>query len=514
MKRNWKQNTLNILCGLAFTFGATTYASSVSAKKMVTQTPAPLPSVSVPDFADLAEALLPTVVNISTVHEVSASEQTMPGFPQMPQGSPFEDFFKEFMERAPQGGQAPKQNRKQSALGSGFVIDAEKGYILTNNHVIADADEVKIILSDDTKLDAKIIGTDAKTDLAVLQVETDHKLIAAKWGDSDQIRVGSWVMAIGNPFGLGGTVTAGIVSARQRDINAGPYDDFIQTDASINRGNSGGPMFNTAGQVIGVNTAIYSPSGGSVGIGFAVPSNMAKPVIAQLIKYGQTKRGWLGVRIQQVTDEIAESLSLPKTYGALVAAVNPDGPSKDSGIKAGDVIIDFDGKEISQMRQLPRIVAETEVGKKVPVTVWRKGKKKKLFVTLGQLEKAEETGLLADNKTDKTPAEEKSKGEKVDHLGLTLVKITDALREEYNLAEDIKGLLITEVDEDSNAAEKGVRPGDVLVEFDQEAVASAKDVAKLAKQAVKEERASVLLMLKRNNNTRFTAIQLSSGKDK
>ena len=425
-------------------------------------------NVTIPNFVKLAERLLPTVVNVSTTQSIEKVEQ--PNMPQFPPGSPFDDFFKEFFEQQKNG--HPMPQRRPSALGSGFVVDAEKGYIVTNNHVIKDADEIKIILNGDTSIDAEVIGTDEKTDLALLRIETDKTLIAAKWGDSDNAKVGSWVLAIGNPFGLGGTVTAGIVSARQRDINAGPYDDFIQTDASINKGNSGGPMFNIKGEVIGVNTAIYSPSGGSVGIGFAVPSNLAGPVIQQLIKYGQTKRGWLGVRIQVVTDEIAEAMSLKEAVGALVASVTPDGPAEKAGIKPGDVILTFNKKKIKEMRNLPRIVAETDIGNEVPVEVWRKDKKKTFKVKLGQLEKAEESGLLAEEKhsKDKEPEATKVKG-----LGLDISPINKALQEQYNLDTDTQGVIITGVDNLSPAADKGLRAGDVILECNQEKVSITRD---------------------------------------
>src|SRR5690606_38601045 len=275
------------------------------------------------------------------------------------------------------------------SLGSGFVVDAENGYIVTNNHVVRDADEVRVTFHNDETVEAEVIGRDEKTDLAVLKVATDTKLTQVKFGDSDALRVGDWVVAIGNPFGLGGTVTAGIVSARGRDIGQGPYDDFIQTDASINRGNSGGPLFNLDGDVIGINTAIFSQSGGSVGIGFAISSKLASSVATQLREFGRTRRGWLGVRIQQVTDEIAESLGLDTARGALVADVTPDGPAKASGIQAGDVILKFAGQDVSEMRELPRIVAETEVGKTVSVAVWRDGKVQEFTAKLGELEAAE-----------------------------------------------------------------------------------------------------------------------------
>ena len=301
---------------------------------------------------------------------------------QFPPGSPFEDLFKDFFDR-----QSPHK-RKATSLGSGFVID-ESGYIVTNNHVIGNADEIEVIFQDGTKLNAELVGNDRKVDLAVLKVESNKKLEFVKWGDSSISKVGDWVLAIGNPFGLGGTVTAGIISAKSRDIKMGQYDSFIQTDASINRGNSGGPMFNIKGEVIGINSAIFSPSGGSVGIGFAIPAEIAAPVIDQLKKFGKTKRGWLGVRIQPVTDDIAEAYGLSEPKGALVASVTSNSPSSKSGIKPGDIILEFDGKEISKSRDLPRFVASTKIGKKVQVVVWRSNKSRSFNVILGELESFE-----------------------------------------------------------------------------------------------------------------------------
>jgi serine protease Do len=322
-------------------------------------------------FAEIVQPLLPAVVNISSTQKMEAQPdpQDMPEMPQFPEGSPFQDFFEQFMENRQGMPMVP-----QASLGSGFVIDAQNGYIVTNNHVIRDAEEIRVTFQDDITIPAELIGTDEKTDLAVLKVKTDHKLTAVSFGNSDVLRVGDWVVAIGNPFGLGGTVTAGIVSARARDINSGPYDDFIQTDASINRGNSGGPMFDLKGQVIGINTAIFSPSGGSVGIGFAIPSALAKPVIDQIIKFGRTRRGWLGVRIQEVTDDIAESLGLPNNQGALVASVTEKGPAQAAGLEAGDVILELNGQKVSAMRSLPRLVAEAPIDTEADLVFWRDGK--------------------------------------------------------------------------------------------------------------------------------------------
>ena len=448
-------------------------------------------------FADLANKLLPSVVNISTTQTIEGR----PGMelPKLPPGSPFEDFFKEFFDR----NQPEQRARRATSLGSGFIVEAT-GYVVTNNHVIQDADEITVILHDDTRLKAELVGRDAKTDIAVLRVKPKDKLPAVKFGNSDKSRVGDWILAIGNPFGLGGTVTAGIISARGRDINAGPYDDFLQTDASINRGNSGGPMFNIDGEVIGINTAIFSPTGGSVGIGFAIPATAAKPVIDQLIKHGQVRRGWLGVHIQAVTDEIAETLGLKEASGALVASVIKDGPAEQAKIEAGDVILEFDGKKVTEMRRLPRMVADTEVGKSVPVIVWRNSKK----VTL-----AAKVGELAETKQEvaaKTGGPAKESGERaVEALGLKLSSITPKVAEKFSLGKTAKGVVVTKVDDTGPAAEKGIRAGDVIVEVSQEEVTSPDDIAKKVADAKKAGRKSVLLLLEGQGGLRFVAIRIS-----
>ena len=447
-------------------------------------------------FADLAEKLLPSVVNISTTQTVEGRER--PNMPQVPPGSPFEDFFKEFFDR-----NGPQQrSRRATSLGSGFIISKD-GYVVTNNHVIADADEITVILQDDTRLPAKLVGRDPKTDLAVLKVKPEKDLPAVGFGESGSARVGDWIVAIGNPFGLGGTVTAGIISARGRDINSGPYDDYIQTDASINRGNSGGPMFNLEGQVIGINTAIFSPTGGSVGIGFAIPSSTAKPVIDQLIKNGSVKRGWLGVHIQAVTDEIAETLGLSEAGGALVANVIEDSPAEKAMIKAGDVILTFDGKKVEEMRSLPRIVAETQVGKDTKVSVWRDGKIKILKVAVGELDDAKAVEARSGS----------SKGgdRNIVDLGLTLSGITDQLRSRFKLANDAKGLVVTKVDGDGPAAEKNIRPGDIIVEVSQEEVSTTADVVKKVREVKKAGRKTVLLLLEGDGGMRFVVVRLPTG---
>jgi serine protease Do len=439
-------------------------------------------------FADLAERLLPTVVNIATTQVIESRR-----------GEEFEEFFKEFFER--RGQPPPQERRKASSLGSGFIIDSS-GYVVTNQHVIDGADEITVRLADDTLLKAKLIGSDKKTDLALLKVETDKPLPASSWGDSEKTRIGDWVMAIGNPFGLGGSVSAGIVSARQRDINSGPYDDFIQTDAAINRGNSGGPLYNLDGEVVGVNTAIFSPSGGSIGIGFAIPSALAKNVIAQLREHGEVRRGWLGVRIQTVTDELAEGLRLGDPRGALVASVSEGGPAEKAGIQQGDVVLRFDGRKVTDMRKLPRMVAETPIGKDVDVVVWRKGKEVALKVRLGELED-ERVAAVTEG-----PGQDEPESGEVPDLGLRLGKLTAELRERFGLGEKTDGVVITDVDSAGSGAEKGLKPGDVIVEIDQEEVRSPAEVADRVKKAKDEGYRVVTLLVFREGDFQWIAVRI------
>lgn len=456
-------------------------------------------------FADLAERLSPAVVNISTTQTITR-RRSGPEMPQFPPGSPFEEFFRDFFDR--QQDQAP---RRATSLGSGFIIDAQAGFVVTNNHVIQDADEITVILHDDTNVKAEVVGRDAKTDLALLRINGNgRKLTAVTFGDSDRMRVGDWVVAIGNPFGLGGTVTAGIVSARARDINAGPYDDFLQTDASINRGNSGGPMFNLGGEVIGINTAIFSPSGGSVGIGFAIPSNLAKPVIDQLREFGRTRRGWLGVRIQAVTPEIAESLGLKTSEGALVASVTPGGPAEQAGIQAGDIVIGFDGRPVGDMRRLPRMVAETGIGKQVSVTVWRRGKEVKVQARVGELERAEEEGLIATGPEPQESPKSQAPRE-FDKLGLDLSELTQPLRERFSLEPNARGIVVVDVAKTGPAAEKGIKAGDLIVEVNQQEVTRVEDVAQKVTEARREGKKSVLLLIDRDGDLRFVALPIGEG---
>lgn len=467
----------------------------------------PRPSVATPgSFADLAEKLLPMVVNISSSQKPIKAED-MPDLPQFPPGSPFEDFFQDFMDR---NGNGDPDRAPGASLGSGFIIDAGKGYIVTNNHVIKDAGAIRVTLHNDTTLDAKLIGADAKTDLAVLQVDPHKgKLVATTFGNSDVMRVGDWVLAIGNPFGLGGTVTAGIISARARDINSGPYDDFIQTDASINRGNSGGPMFNLKGEIIGINTAIYSPSGGSVGIGFAIPSNLARPVIDQIIKYGRTKRGWIGVRIQTVTDDIADSLGLGNLRGALVASVTPKGPAEVAGLKPGDIVTTYNGQQVGAMRNLPRLVAETPIETQSTLKVWRDGTDLTITVKVAELEKAEADGLVENGSK---PDGDDVKGTEIPSLGLTLGTTKPKNRgDDLDLPDEAGGVAVRAVKKGSEAAEKGIEVGDIIAEVNQKPVTNPRDVARLVNAALAEGKTSILLLVDAGGkgNVRFVALKVA-----
>jgi serine protease Do len=464
-------------------------------------------AIEKPDFSELAEELIPSVVSVSVMIAANdtVSQPRSPQAPQFPPGSPFEDFFKDFFERRgapPRGMPPPRQKRNQSAMGSGFIID-KKGLIVTNNHVIANASSITVVLHDGTSLQAKLLGSDAKTDLALLKVETKIKLKTVKWGDSDEIKVGNWAMAIGNPFGLVNTVTVGIVSARARDINAGPFDDFIQTDASINRGNSGGPLFNLNGDVIGVNTAIYSPSGGSVGIGFAIPSALAQNIVQQLEDHGRTIRGWLGVRIQTVTDDLASSLGLEKAYGALVASSIPNSPAEKAGIKAGDIILNFNGKDVTEMRKLPRFVAETEVNKEVSIVVWRNEKKKTLKVSIAEMK--EDKKIMAKKEADKKTT---LKEADISELNIRVSQITNDIRLRQNIPEDITGLLITRVEQNSDAERKGIRPGDIIQEVNQTSVSSIEKFRSIIK-TLNGKKKGVLLLVNRQGNINFVALKLN-----
>lgn len=452
-------------------------------------------------FADLAERLLPAVVNISTMQKVQRQggaheEQQF----QFPEGSPFRDFFDRFNRRH---GDQPA--RRVTSLGSGFIID-KTGYVVTNNHVIEGADKVTVILHEGKKFDAEIVGKDKKTDLALLKIKAgDTELTSVQFGASDKSRVGDWVIAIGNPMGLGGTVTAGIISARGRDIRSGPYDDYIQTDAPINRGNSGGPLFDMKGAVIGVNTAILSPSGGSIGIGFSVPANLAKNVIGQLREFGTTRRGWLGVQIQTVSPEIAQSLGLDVPKGALVAGVLKNSPAEAAGVKQGDVIVGFDNRDVPESRKLPRMVAETSVGKDVALRVWRNGKEVPLTVRLGELEKVDQASLTARGSRRDS---DKDVSRDIDALGLALSPITPELSEKYKIEEETKGVVITEVKKGSEAEERRLRPGDIIVEVSQKPVSLPADVVAQVEKATEKGRKVVLLLVDKDGDPRFIPLRI------
>ncbi len=472
-------------------------------------------------FADLAARLLPAVVNVSS-SEIARADSETPETPVFPPGSPFQQFFNDFMNRhrnrspdQPQGGTdnpdqtdpdqseaAPNdaQPHRVQSLGSGFIIDPS-GIIVTNNHVIDGADEISVVLQDNTTLKAKVIGHDDRTDLAVLRVTTNHKLPAVSFGDSDRARVGDWVLAIGNPFGLGGSVTAGIVSARGRDIQQGPYDDFIQTDAAINRGNSGGPLFNMAGEVIGINTAILSPSGGSIGLGFAIPSSEARIVIDQLIRYGRARRGWLGVRIQQVTPDIAESLGLHGEDGALVAGVTANGPADRAGIKSGDVILDFAGQKLHEMRTLPRVVAETPIASRVPVDIWRSGHQQTVQVMVAEMpeDAASPTPAVAHAPPPRTAVE-------LAGTGLSIAALTPELRHKFRLDASVSGVVVTAVAAGSAASDRGLHVGDVIVSVQQQSVGSPAEVQKQLTAARTHDRKSVLLLVQARDGMRWVPL--------
>jgi serine protease Do len=457
-----------------------------------------IPTASVqiapPSFSTLIEAVQPAVVSIASSRSVKS--QTMIPMPRFdfPEGSPFQKFFQDqFKGQIPEG--AP--DREMQAMGSGFIVDPE-GFIVTNNHVIEGAQEITVILQDGTRHTATLKGRDAKTDLALLKIETSEKLPYVRFGDSDKAKVGDWVVAVGNPFGLGGSVSAGIISARGRDIQSGPYDDYLQIDAPINRGNSGGPLFDASGKVVGVNTAIFSPSGGNVGIGFAIPAALAEPIIAELMSDGRVARGWLGVHIQSIDEALAESMDLEEEEGALVSSVEPDSPADRAGLHVGDVILSFADEQVEDARALPRMVGNTDKGDKVTVTVWRDGKRKSLEVTLGSLP-TEETVATAESEQldDGTPK-----------LGVTLSALSNEARKHYNLSDEEVGVLIVDVARNSPAARHGLQRGDIIARVGQTTVTKPDEVASAVKRAAAGERKTVLLLIKRDGISRFVAVPL------
>jgi serine protease Do len=467
-------------------------------------------NVTLPSFAPLVKSVMPAVVNVSVdmkndvgVSNESDEDQSGPGDqqggPQFP-ASPFDQYLRRFFQQGPNGTPMPQQGMHRMALGSGFIIDP-KGYIVTNNHVVENAGTVTVIFQDNSKHPAKIIGRDPKTDLALLKIDAPQPLPYVSWGDSGTEQVGDWVLAVGNPFGLGGTVSTGIVSARGRDIHAGPYDDFLQIDASINRGNSGGPTFNLQGQVIGINTAIYSPNGGSVGIGFAIPSDLAKPVIDQLEAHGKVARGWLGVQIQEVTPEIAKGLGLPKDEGALVADVTKDGPAEKVGVKQGDVIEAYDGHDIAKLRDLPLAVAETQVGQTAQVKVWRDGHDMTLAPVIASM--PENAKQVAENDSG-------GGGEKA--MGLSLATLTPELRQRLHVGKSVTGVVVTGVANDSPLATLGVQEGDVIEAINRDKVATPEEAAKRFDQVKTEkgDNKSVLLLINRHGVNQYVAMSVEA----
>jgi serine protease Do len=460
-------------------------------------------------FAPLVKKVSPAVVNISVTRSGASDEMAEApeqGSPDVP-NSPFDEFLRRFFDQQNPNGQRhlfpqmPDGQAHRIALGSGFIIDPS-GYVVTNSHVVGDAGKVEVTLQDDSKYPAKIIGRDPKTDIALLKIKADKPLPYVTFGDSSTAQVGDWVMAVGNPFGLGGTVTTGIISARGRDIHSGPFDDFLQIDAPINRGNSGGPTFNLDGQVIGINTAIYSPNGGSVGIGFAVPSSIAKTVVAQLEEHGKVSRGWLGVQIQEVTPAIAASLGLQGEHGALVAVVAPDSPGAKAGLKQGDVILTFDGREVSRLHDLPRLVAETAPDTGAKMKVWRDGKTVELQATLGELPNNEQVASAANG-------QEQDESARADALGMHLAALNSQLRRELHAGKDVQGVVITRVDHGSAAAEVGLSEGDIVVAIDQQPVKTPQEAAAKLKEAASSPKKSALLLLNRHGVTQYVGVNLS-----
>jgi serine protease Do len=506
MQSNTNKTRVRLLAGAAVAtilgLGGVAALPTVSPADTTPQTAAPGFVAGAPSsFADLAAKVSPAVVNISSTHEVeNQGPNGMEGMPfNFPPGSPFEEFFKQFQQQ--QGHQKPSA-RKVHSLGSGFIIDAS-GYVVTNNHVVDGAKDIEVTLTDGSEYPAKVIGTDAKTDLALLKVEAKKPLPFVPFGDSDKMRIGDWVMAVGNPFGLGGTVTAGIVSARGRDIHEGPYDDFLQIDAAINQGNSGGPTFSTDGSVIGINTAIFSPSGGSVGIGFAIPSNLAKPIIAELKEQGHIDRGWLGVAIQPLTPDLTQGMGLTSEKGALVSSVQDDSPAAKAGIKSGDVVMRFGEHEIESPKALSRAVADSASGATVPVKIWRDGSEQTVEVKIAEMK--EEVASAAQPGEESGP----SASDTIDQLGATLAPVNDLTRQQFGLSEDAKGVVIADLEQDSALAEQGVRPGDVIERVNDHKIANPSDVAKALQDAQDDKRSVAVMLIESDGNDRFVAVQIS-----
>jgi len=486
-------------CRPALTLGALAVAA------LLAVTPAAFARSAPESFADLVEQVAPAVVTVTTVRTASPQTSTFEGERQMPvpPGSPYRDFFERFFDRDGSQGQMPRlPQAPATGVGSGFILDTD-GTIVTNNHVIAGAEEIEVTLTDGQAFEAELIGRDEKTDLALLKIESENPLPSVAFGDSDKVRVGDWVMAVGNPFGLGGSVTAGIVSARGRDLAGGTLIDFLQIDAAINRGNSGGPAFNDKGEVVGINTAIFSPNGGNVGIGFAIPANLAKHVIAQLREHGTVERGWLGVRIQPVTPEMAEALGLDEPRGALVASIEADSPAAEAGLEAGDVILGWDGRDVARFKDLSRFVAATRAGDKVKVEVWRKEKARTLSVTTGKMPSTQRMAAF-----DK-PSKKASGAAQLPGTGLTVTDLTPQLRERFGIDEEQTGVLITGVEDYSNAAEQGLRPGDVIASVSMEPVATAQETAEKLLELREADQEVAMIKVSRQGSETFFALRLA-----
>ena len=478
--------------------------------------PAPLsasPGAQLPSFAPLVKKVQSAVVNISVTSRATGNGDDQDadndqGPSQGMPSSPFDEFLRKFFEqqgqRAP-GMPHPGPGPQRVALGSGFIIDPA-GYVVTNNHVVANADKVSVVLQDGSKHPAKVLGRDTKTDLALLKIEATEPLPYVSWGDSNALQVGDWVLAVGNPFGLGGTVSSGIISARGRDIHSGPYDDYLQLDAAINRGNSGGPTFNLNGQVIGINTAIYSPNGGSVGIGFAIPSSLAKPVIEQLREHGKVDRGWLGVQIQEVTPEIARGLGLPKEGGALVADVTPGSPAAKAGFKQGDVIVSFNGHDVAKVRDLPIIVAQTPVGEKAKVEISRNGTRDSLDVAIGPMP----DNVAGANKS-RGGDEAQPEADSTSTFGLELAPLNDQMRKRAGVGKSVKGVVVTGVEDSSPLAELGIQPGDVIQQINQQPVTTPQQAEARLKEAQAAKGQNLLLLINRHGTNQYLALSMTKG---
>ncbi len=448
-------------------------------------------------YADVVEKVMPSVVSISVIQDTQ--QRTTQNIPTFPPGSPFEKFFKDYNPNNPQ---TMQQN---TSVGSGFIVD-KSGIIMTNLHVIEKAKSLNVIFHDGTIAKAEILNFDKKADLALIKIKGNYKLKAITFGDSDKARIGDEILAIGNPFGLGTTVTSGIISARSRDIKAGPYDDFLQTDAPINRGNSGGPMFNMNGEVIGINTAIFSPSGGSVGIGFAIPSNMAKMAFESLMKHGKVRRGQIGVQIQSVTEDIAKSLGLDNARGAMIAGINKNSPAEKAGILIGDVVLSIDNKEIDSMRQLPKQVAESQIGESIPIVVWRNGREVSLDIIVEEMGDDPEEISKKNLEQENTPTTIDEI--LISELGFTIANITEDIRKKYKLSKDTKGVIITDISPASEAENKDLKIGDIIVEAKQTPILKTSDIKALVKTAIDQNLKSILMLVNNQNGLQFIALRL------